>query len=196
MYSWSAGTSSCRHSATVTDVFRERDEATREPGADPGYPTSVIRAPPPYPTAVFSRGRSSPAACGSKLDVQFVDLIGFLPGGCDPLLHLWQGHNRLTIGGRYFIQLHVIGKKPGDDRRVHGIGHAECAEQIRSSVRRQAVAPNGGDPIDVVLRAFPDLKARAVSAQVHWQRRAQRAEPRMHFAANRTAVRPGGAVGG
>jgi hypothetical protein len=52
--------SGIRHSATVTDGCRETDESTREPGADPGYPTSVIRAPPPYPTAVFSRGEAVP----------------------------------------------------------------------------------------------------------------------------------------
>jgi glutathione S-transferase len=50
----------------------------------------------------------------------------------------------------------VIGQKPGDNRRVHRIGHASCAEQTRSSIRRQAVAPNGGDPVDVALRALPD----------------------------------------
>lgn len=76
--------------AAVTAVIQETDESTREPGVNPGGPLGTRRAAPPATAAAFSRSRNRFASCGSELDIEFVDLVGFLPGGCDPLLHFWQ----------------------------------------------------------------------------------------------------------
>jgi len=75
---------------TVTDVFRETDEPTREPGANPGDPTSTRRAPPSATVAVFSRARRRFDPYDSELDIEFVYLVGLLAGGCNPRRHLFE----------------------------------------------------------------------------------------------------------
>ena len=152
---WSAGT----RPASPTCFEKRMSQSVSQ--VRPAYPTSAIRGTPrAYGGGVLARSKQ----------FRSVRLKARRPARRSRRVPAWRlrstpailaGHDRLKIGGRYFIQLHVIGKKPGGDRRIHGIDHASRAEKIRSSVRRQAVAPNGGDPVDVVLRTFPDVKARA-----------------------------------
>ena len=121
---------------------------------------------------------------------------GSLPGRGDPLDHLRHRHDLLAVGGAAPVELDVVGDEARHHRRVHRVGHAALAEQIRPAVRAEAFAPDRSDALDVALRARPDLVARECALEVHRQRRAKAGEARMHLAADRAAMRARRRVGG
>ncbi len=88
------------------------------------------------------------------------------------------------------IERHVVGEEPRAHRRIHRIRHGQTAEQERPAGRRQAIAPDGEDALDIGLRARPHLELRVEGLEVHRQRRAQVVEARVHLAADGPAPGP------
>ena len=87
------------------------------------------------------------------------------------------------------FELDLVGAKARHDRRVHEISRAQLAEEVGAAARGEALIPDGRDALDVGLRARPHFKFREVRFQIHRQRGAQRAEARVHFAADGAAAR-------
>ena len=119
-----------------------------------------------------------------------LDQCRFAPGD-----HVGQRHDALAIGAAVAVELDVIGVKAGRHRRIHRVGHRQCAEQIRPAMLGKAFAPDRRDPVDIGLRPRPYLEAGVPRLEVHRQCRAQIGEPRMHLAADRAAAGAGGALG-
>src|SRR5712671_878435 len=140
----------------------------------------------------FKQAAGRPRCLIFDLELLDVGRLGF--GGLDPFLHLGHRHDHTGISRQSRLQLHVIGQQSGHDRRIHGVRHGAFAEQERPARFAQAFLPDSADPIDIGLRARPDLEAGKMTFQVDRQRRAQGGEPRMDFAANRPAMRPRNAV--
>src|SRR6266478_6695675 len=125
----------------------------------------------------------------SELDVEFFQFVGLGFGAGNPFLHERQCHDGLAIGGALRIELYVVGEKAGDHGRVHRVSHARLLpEQIRPMGVGETFTPDADDTIDIGLGARPNLEAGIMGFEVHRQRRAQIAEPRMHFTRDRTTA--------
>src|SRR5258708_35195326 len=110
-------------------------------------------------------------------NLELFDVVRLGFGGLDPFLHLGHHHDDTGIGRQSRVQLHVIGQESGHYRRIHGVRHGALAEQERSPGFGQAFAPDRADPIDIGLRARPDLETGEKALQVDPPRRPPPGEP-------------------
>src|SRR5215207_10904383 len=94
----------------------------------------------------------------SELHIELLDLLRLLSCCCDPLGHGWPRHDAGAVVRAIRVKLHVVGEKARAHRRIHGISGRECAEEIRTSVGRQTIAPDRDHTLDIALRAGPDLE--------------------------------------
>ena len=123
-----------------------------------------------------------------------------LTAGCalSPFLHLGHGEKRLRVAGGCAIvtelgEVDAIGSKTRRDRRIHGIGDGESAEQERA-LRPKAVtalAPDGSNAGDVRLRLIGWDVALDTGMKVHRKLFPKRVKAGMHLRRDRTRNRPG-----
>src|SRR3954466_694057 len=78
----------------------------------------------------------------SELHIELLNLLRLLSCCCDPLGPGWPFHDPGAVVRAIRVKLHVIGEKARAHRRIHGVGRRECAEEVRTSVGRQTIAPD------------------------------------------------------
>src|SRR6266446_3988282 len=93
-------------------------------------------------------------------DLKLFDFGRLALGRLDPFNHLRHRHDHVGISLEPRLELDVIGREARHDRRIHRVRHGALAEQERPAGLRKALAPDRADPVDIGLRAGPDLEAR------------------------------------
>jgi hypothetical protein len=77
---------------------------------------------------LLSRSRQGgPSACAipglenSKFHIEFFELIRLAHCGVAPFDHVGQCHDAVAITRADIIEMHIVGKKTGNDRRIHRV---------------------------------------------------------------------------
>ncbi len=85
------------------------------------------------------------------------------------------------IGAHWRGHIHAIGFKARHHRRIHAVGHGQCAEQEVALVARKRVLPGVQNAGDLCLRVFAQFRQWLFAGEIHGQLVAHIGKAGMHL---------------